>query len=140
MAFEVLIFSEYARDVCLRGFYSLKWSVTSEPLSMLICLSKAKCEELAQQLPANLDEPMTHAAQLLFLLSAGQTWAVIHDKLDCTDNFNDHWGQRFMRGAINTSKFALIRDDLSAAADHILDWASFRPSTSRKPGGSRQQP
>jgi hypothetical protein len=34
---------------------------------------------------------------MILLLDAGQTWAVIRDKLDCTDSFIDRWGKRFVQ-------------------------------------------
>ncbi len=35
-------------------------------------------------------------ARLILLLDAGHTWAVIRQKLDCTDSFINRWSQRFV--------------------------------------------
>jgi len=61
-----------------------------------ITLSKAEMAELNQRASSQAgraDE--ARRARLILLLSAGATWALIRDKLDCTDSFIDRWSKRF---------------------------------------------
>jgi transposase len=63
-----------------------------------ISLSKVEREELIQRVSSQsgrADE--ARRARLILLLDAGQTWAAIRDKLDCTDSFIDRWGKRFVQ-------------------------------------------
>jgi len=66
-------------------------------MSAAISLSKVEREELSQRVSSQsgrADE--ARRARLILLLDAGQTWAAIRDKLDCTDSFIDRWGKRFV--------------------------------------------
>jgi hypothetical protein len=57
-------------------------------MSSKVSLSRVEREELTQRVTsqsARADE--SRRARLILLLDAGQTWAVIRDKLDCTDSF-----------------------------------------------------
>ena len=65
-------------------------------MSSTIMLSKAEQIELTQRAGSQsgrADE--ARRARLILLLDAGHTWAVIRQKLDCTDSFIDRWSKRF---------------------------------------------
>src|ERR1700677_5066904 len=67
-------------------------------MSSAISLSKVERDELTQRVNSQsgrADE--ARRARLILLLDAGQTWAVIRDKLDCTDSFIDRWSKRFVQ-------------------------------------------
>lgn len=60
-------------------------------------LSKVEQIELTQRAGSQsgrADE--ARRARLILLLDAGHTWAVIRQKLDCTDSFIDRWNKRFV--------------------------------------------
>lgn len=66
-------------------------------MSSTITLSKAEQVELTQRAGSQsgrADE--ARRARLILLLDAGHTWAVIREKLDCTDSFIDRWNKRFV--------------------------------------------
>src|SRR6202789_3057520 len=67
-------------------------------MSNTISLSKVEREELTQRVSSQsgrADE--ARRARLILLLDAGQTWASIRHKLDCTDSFIDRWSKRFLQ-------------------------------------------
>jgi transposase len=67
-------------------------------MSNRISLSKAEREELTQRVSSQSGRADdARRARLVLLLDAGHTWAVIRDKLDCTDSFIDRWGKRFVQ-------------------------------------------
>ena len=65
-------------------------------MSSTISLSKVEVAELnrrATHQAGRADE--ARRARLILLLDAGTTWALIREKLDCTDSFIDRWSKRF---------------------------------------------
>ena len=63
-----------------------------------ISLSKAEREELTQRISSQSGRADdARRARLILLLDAGQTWAVIREKLDCPDSFIDRWSKRFVQ-------------------------------------------
>jgi transposase len=71
-------------------------------------------------------------ARLILLLDAGQTWASIRAKLDCTDSFIDRWGKRFaaerLAGLFSRHAGQLPTTLTPALEARILEW-----SVKRKP-------
>jgi transposase len=67
-------------------------------MSSTIGLSQVEREELSQRVSSQSGRAAeARRARLILLLDAGHTWAVIREKLDCTDSFIDRWGKRFVR-------------------------------------------
>ena len=67
-------------------------------MSYRITLSKAEREDLTQRISSQSGRADdARRARLILLLDAGQTWAVIREKLDCPDSFIDRWTKRFVQ-------------------------------------------
>ena len=102
-------------------------------MSNTISLSKVEREELAQLVSTQsgrADE--ARRARLILLLDAGQTWALIRDKLDCTDSFIDRWSKRFVQerlaGLFSRHAGQTATTLTPALEARILEW-----SVKRKP-------
>ncbi len=98
-----------------------------------IKLSSVEHEELSQRVKSQAgraDE--ARRARLVLLLDAGQTWAAIRDKLDCTDSFIDRWSKRFaeerLAGLFSRHAGQLPKTLTPALEARILEW-----SVKRKP-------
>jgi transposase len=103
-------------------------------MSNTIDLSTMEREELTQRANSQsgrADE--ARRARLILLLDAGQTWATIRDKLDCTDSFIDRWSKRFaaerLAGLFSRHAGQLPTTLTPALEARILEW-----SVKRKPG------
>src|SRR5665213_1730363 len=102
-------------------------------MSNTISLSKVEREELTQRVSSQsgrADE--ARRARLILLLDAGQTWALIRDKLDCTDSFIDRWSKRFVQerlaGLFSRHAGQTATTLTPALEARILEW-----SVKRKP-------
>lgn len=91
-------------------------------------LSKVEREELTQRVSSRsgrADE--ARRARLILLLDERQTWAVIRDKLDCTDSFIDRWGKRFaeerLAGLFSRHAGQLPTTLTPALEARILEWS-----------------
>ena len=102
-------------------------------MSNTIVLSKMEEAELTQRATSQsgrADE--ARRARLILLLGSGHTWAVIRDKLDCTDSFIDRWSKRFLAerlaGLFSRHAGQLPTTLTPAVEARILEW-----SVKRKP-------
>jgi transposase len=102
-------------------------------MSSVIGLSSEEREELTRRVSSQsgrADE--ARRAQLILLLDAGQTWALIRDKLDCSDSFISRWGKRFreerLAGLFSRHAGQAPTTLTPALEARILDW-----SVKRKP-------
>src|SRR5665213_3087993 len=102
-------------------------------MSNTIVLSKMEAAELTQRATSQsgrADE--ARRARLILLLGSGHTWAVIRDKLDCTDSFIDRWSKRFLAerlaGLFSRHAGQLPTTLTPAVEARILEW-----SVKRKP-------
>jgi transposase len=102
-------------------------------MSNTIDLSTVEHEELSQRAnrqSGRADE--ARRARLILLLDAGQTWASIRGKLDCTDSFIDRWSKRFaaerLAGLFSRHAGQLPTTLTPALEARILEW-----SVKRKP-------
>lgn len=92
-----------------------------------ITLSKMEQVELTQRAGSQsgrADE--ARRARLILLLDAGHTWAVIREKLDCTDSFIARWSKRFVAerlGLVQSSRrsTALDADTRAGGADSRVE-------------------
>src|SRR5450755_4913905 len=102
-------------------------------MSTIINLSKVERDELTQRASSQsgrADE--ARRARLILLLDAGQTWAVIREKLDCPDSFIDRWTKRFVQerlAGLFSRRAGQLPSTLTPALEaRILEW-----SVKRKP-------
>ena len=65
----------------------------SNPIS-LSEMEEAELTQRAARQAGRADE--ARRARLILLRAAGNTWAAIRAKLDCTDSFIDRWSKRFL--------------------------------------------
>jgi transposase len=69
-------------------------------------------------------------ARRILLLDAGHTWAVIREKLDCTDSFIDRWAKRFvaerLAGLFSWHAGQLPTTLTPALEARILEWSVKR--------------
>src|SRR5258706_15335757 len=93
-----------------------------------IALTKMEQTELSQRATSQsggADE--ARRARLILLLDAGQTWAVIRDKLDCTDSFIDRWSKRFVQerlAGLFSRHAGQVPTTLTPALEaRILEWS-----------------
>src|SRR5271167_2658335 len=103
-------------------------------VSNRIMLSTVEHEELTQRVNRQLgraDE--SRRARLILLLGAGQTWASIGMKLDCTDSFIARWSKRFvaerLAGLFSRHAGQLPSKLTPALEARILEWSVKRLPT-----------
>jgi len=108
-------------------------------MSNTITLSKVEQIELTQRAGSQsgrADE--ARRARLILLLDAGHTWAVIREKLDCTDSFIDRWSKRFvaerLAGLFSRHSGQPPSTLTPALEGRILEW-----SVKRKPSDGSTQ-
>lgn len=100
-------------------------------MSSTIGLSKIEVAELNQRVNSQsgrADE--ARRARLILLLDAGHTWAMIRDKLDCTDSFINRWSKRFyaerLAGLFSRHAGQLTTTLTPALEARILEWTVKR--------------
>jgi hypothetical protein len=71
-------------------------------------------------------------ARLILLLDAGQTWAVIRDKLDCNDSFIDRWSKRFVQEHL-AGLFSRHAGQVPTTLTPVLEARILEWSVKRKP-------
>jgi transposase len=102
-------------------------------MSDRISLSNVEREELAQRVSSQsgrVDE--ARRARLILLLDGGRTWAVIRDKLDCTDSFIDRWSKRFAQERL-AGLFSRHAGQLPTTLTPTLEARILEWSVKRKP-------
>lgn len=108
-------------------------------MSSTITLSKVEQAELTRRAGSQswrADE--ARRARLILLLDAGHTWAVIREKLDCTDSFINRWSKRFvaerLAGLFSRHSGQPASTLTPALEGRILEW-----SVKRKPSDGSTQ-
>ncbi len=101
---------------------------------MTITLSVAERAELTQRATKQSGRAAdARRARLILLLDAGQTWAVIREKLDCNDGFVSRWSQRFEAerlAGLFSRHAGQVPTILSPALEaRILEWTVKRKPT-----------
>src|SRR6267154_1548349 len=103
-------------------------------MSHWISLSKAEREELTQRISSQCGRADdARRARLILLLDAGQTWAVIRDKLDCPDSFIDRWSKRFVQERL-AGLFGRQAGQAPTTLTPLVEARILEWSVKRKPG------
>jgi transposase len=102
-------------------------------MSGRIILSKAEREELTQRVSSQSGRADDdRRARLILLLDAGQTWAVIREKLDCPDSFIDRWSKRFVQERL-AGLFSRHAGQAPATLTPLVEACILEWSVKRKP-------